>query len=89
LGLARAALELGEAYWKGEGVKSDPVTAYTWIWLAFNSKVPGAEQDEQQLSKELSAKQVAQAKQKAVEWSRQHHFVGLRYRQPDSSPPAK
>jgi len=89
LGLARAALELGEAYWKGEGVKSDPVTAYTWIWLAFNSQVPGAEQDEQQLSKELSAKQLAQAKQKAVEWSRRHHFVGLHYRQPDSSPPAK
>ena len=89
LGLARAVLELGEAYWKGEGVKSDPVAAYTWIWLAYNSKVPGAEQDEQELSKELSAKQVQQAKQKAVEWSRQHRFEGLRYRSTDSPPPTK
>jgi TPR repeat protein len=89
LGLARAVLELGEAYRKGEGVKPDPVAAYTWIWLAYNSKVPGAEQDEQELSKELSAKQVQQAKQKAVEWSRQHRFGGLRYRLPDSSPAPK
>jgi TPR repeat protein len=89
LGLARAVLELGEAYWKGDGVKPDPVAAYTWIWLAYNSKVPGAEQDEQALSKELSTKQVQQAKQKAVEWSGRHRFGGLQYRQPDSSPPAK
>jgi TPR repeat protein len=88
-GFARAVLELGEAYWKGEGVKPDPVVAYSWVWLAYNSKVPGAEQDEQQLSKELSAKQVEQAKQKAVDWSKRHRPVGLVYRQPDSSPPAK
>jgi TPR repeat protein len=42
LGHPRAALELGEAYRKGVGVKPDLVTAYMWIWLAFNSKVPGA-----------------------------------------------
>jgi TPR repeat protein len=80
LGHARAVLELGEAYWKGEGVKLDPVAAYTWIWLAYNSKVPGAEQDEQALRKELTAKQVEQAKRKATEWSIQHRSP-LRLRQ--------
>jgi TPR repeat protein len=88
LGLARASIELGEAYWKGDGIKADPVAAYMWIWLAYNSKVPGAEQDEQQLSKELSDKQVQQAKQKASEWAKTHWFGGLRQR-PPAIPPAK
>ncbi len=89
LGHSRAALELGEAYWKGVGVKADLVTAYMWIWLAVNSKVPEAERDEQEILKELSPKQVEQAKKKAVEWSNQHRFLGLRERQAGSPPPAK
>jgi uncharacterized protein len=89
LGHSRAILELGEAYWKGEGVKADPVTAYSWIWLAYNSKVPGAESDEQLLGKELSAKQVEQAKQKASAWAKTHWVGGLRQRPPDNAPPAK
>jgi TPR repeat protein len=89
LGHARSALELGEAYWKGDGVKADPVAAYTWIWLAYNSKVPGAEQDEQQLGKELSTKQMQQAKQKASDWAKRHWAGGLRQRPPDSPPPTK
>jgi uncharacterized protein len=89
LGYSRAVLELGEAYWKGMGVKPDPVTAYMWIWLAVNSKVPDAERDEQDILKELSPKQVEQAKRKAVEWSNRHRFVGLRQRQAESPTPAK
>jgi uncharacterized protein len=89
LGHPRAALELGEAYWKGVGVKPDLVTAYMWIWLAFNSKVPGAEQDEQELRKELPAKKVSEAKQKAIEWARKHQPVGLRQRLSDNSPPSQ
>jgi len=89
LGHARAALELGEAYWKGDGVKADPVAAYTWIWLAYNSKVPGAEQDEQQLGKEMSTKQMQQAKQRASDWVKKHWVGGLRQRPPDNPPPAK
>jgi uncharacterized protein len=77
LGHPRAGLELGEAYWKGIGVKSDPVTAYMWIWIAYNSKEPGAEQDEQQLGKELSAKQMSEAKRKAIEWARIRRAFGL------------
>jgi TPR repeat protein len=89
LGHPRAALQLGEAYWKGEGVKPDPVIAYTWIWLAYNSRVSGAEQDEQELGKELSAKQVQQAKQKASDWARAHRIGGLRQSPPDNPPATK
>jgi len=80
LGNARAALELGEAYWKGIGVQPDLVNAYMWVWLASSSKVPGADQDEQALRKELDAKQTQRAKQKAAEWLRTHRFMGLRQR---------
>jgi TPR repeat protein len=89
LGHPRAALELGEAYWRGEGVKPDLLSAYMWIWLAYSSKVPGAEQDEQSLRKEMSSKQMERAKQKAIEWSRRHYFLTLRQSPPDSSPPAR
>ncbi len=78
MGHARAALELGEAYWKGEGVKPDPVKAYMWIWLVYNSKLQGAEQAEEALRKEMSDKQIEQAKHKADEWLRTHRFVVLR-----------
>jgi len=88
LGNSRAILELGEAYWKGVGVKPDLVAAYMWIWLAGNAKMPRAEQqDEQEIRKELSAKKVGEAKQKAIDWARRHQPVGLRQHQSDSSPP--
>jgi uncharacterized protein len=86
LGNAKAALQLGEAYWKGDGVKPDLVTAYMWIWLATNSKVEGADADEQGLLKEMSAKQVEQAKRKAQDWGKQHHLLGLRQPQAASAP---
>jgi TPR repeat protein len=90
LGNAGAALELGEAYWKGDGVTPDLVVAYTWIWLAYSSTVPGAEQDEHALRQEMTPKQVEHAKQKASDWSKSHPIIlGLRKRQADSSPPAK
>lgn len=41
LGDPRAAFALGEAYWKGDGVKADPVTAYMWMWLSYRARVPG------------------------------------------------
>jgi TPR repeat protein len=89
LGHAQAGLELGEAYWKGEGVKPDLAAAYLWIWLAYNAKVPGAEQDEQALRGEMPAKQVEQSKKKALAWARSHHTLGLRQRREDSSSPEK
>ncbi len=89
MGSGRAALELAEAYWKGDGVKADRVEAYKWIWLALNSKVSGAEQDEQAFRAEMNAKQVAQAKNKSIEWSRTHHFVGLMSRRDETAPEPK
>lgn len=85
MGHARAALELGEAYWRGEGVKTDPVRAYMWIWLVHDSK--GAERDEEALRNEMTDKQIEQAKHKANEWLRTHRFVTLRRREADSPPP--
>jgi TPR repeat protein len=81
LGHPQAALELGEAYWRGEGVKTDLVTAYMWIWLALSAKLPGAQQDEQALQKEMSPKQVEQAKRKANEWVVRHRFPTIYERQ--------
>ncbi len=78
LGHSKAALKLGEAYWRGEGVKPNLVAAYMWIWLALNAKEPGAEQDEQGLRKELPAKKVDEAKRKAIEWARGHRPLELR-----------
>lgn len=74
LGHPKAALELGEAHWKGDGVQKDLVTAYMWIWLALRAKAQGADADEQALHKEMSSKQVDQAKRKANEWITRHRF---------------
>jgi uncharacterized protein len=74
LGHPQAALELGEAHWKGDGVQKDLVTAYMWIWLAFRAKVQGAETDAQALQKEMSPKQMEQAKRKASEWVMRHRL---------------
>lgn len=81
LGHPQAALELGEAYWKGDGVQKDLVVAYMWIWLAFHAKAPGAQQDEQALQKEMSAKEVEQAKRKASEWATKHRLRTIYERQ--------
>jgi TPR repeat protein len=87
LGHSQAALELGEAYWKGDGVQKDLVAAYTWIWVALNAKVPGAQQDEQVLKKEMTTKQVEQAKRKASEWAIKHRLPTIYERQAGSSRP--
>ena len=86
-GHARATLEFGEAYWKGEGIKSDLVKAYMWIWIAYSSKVAGAEQDEQALRKEMDPKQVERAKEDATLWLMHPPVLGLRQRQATDSPP--
>lgn len=86
MGFSRAVLELGEAYWKGDGVKQNLEKAYMLIWIAYNAVVPGADQDEQKLREEMSAKQVKKAQEKAQEWSVRHHFLRLRQRATSSTP---
>jgi len=89
LGHPGAALQLGEAYWKGEGVKSDLTSAYMWIWMAYSAKVAGAEQDEQALRQEMRAKDIEKAKKKANDWVVQHRLVHLRHPPSDVSPPTQ
>lgn len=77
LGHPRATLDLAEAFSKGEGVRPNLVTAYMWVWLAFNSKVPGSEEQEEAIRKQMTAKEIARAKQKAFEWIQKHRPLGL------------
>ncbi len=78
LGHPKATLQLGEAYWKGDGVKPDRVTAYMWIFLAYRFRVSGAEHDEEEIRKEMSAKDIEKAKTKADEWAHQHKLLVVR-----------
>lgn len=85
LGHPKAILQLGEAYWKADGVKADPVTAYMWILLAYRSRVPGAEQDEEGIRKEMSTKDIEQATKKADIWAIQHRVLVVRTNPSDRS----
>lgn len=85
LGHAKAILQLGEAYWKADGVNPDRVTAYMWILLAYRSRVPGAEQDEEGIRKEMSSKDIEKAKKKADAWAIQHRVLVVRKNPSDGS----
>ena len=65
LGYPKAMLQLGEAYWKGDGVKPNLMTAYTWIWMAYKLQATGAQTEEEALSKQMDPKDVAKAKKNA------------------------
>lgn len=78
MGLGAAALRLGEMYWKGEGVKQDKISAYAFIYLASTSDLPEAAQERERLEKELTPKEVAKGKTKAVEWSRHQRQLVLK-----------
>lgn len=80
LGHPKAMLQLGEAYWKGVGVKPDLITAYMWIWMAYKLKAIGAQQDEEALRKEMRAKDVEKAKKRADNWPVQHRLLVLQQR---------
>jgi TPR repeat protein len=81
LGDARPTLDLANAFWKGDGVRPNLVTAYMWVWIASNSKVPGSEVQEEAIRKQMTAKEITRAKQKAFEWlQKQHHSFGLHRR---------
>jgi uncharacterized protein len=84
MGHAFALLRLGEMYWKGTGVKADKVAAYTLVLLASTADLPDAERDKTLLEKEMDSKQVQKARQKAVEWTRNHPLLGLRKKTPSN-----
>lgn len=86
LGHSRAALDLAGAYWKGDGVRPKLETAYMWVWIAFSCKVPGAEEQEEAIRKQMTAKEIARAKKKALEWLQKHRSLGLHRRTAQVSP---
>ena len=62
-GEPQAQYEVGLAYWKGRGVKPDPIAAYMWLDLCSNE--PGfdnAANYRDQIAKGMSEDQVKQAK---------------------------
>lgn len=65
LGHPKAMLQLGEAYWKGDGVKPNLISAYTWIWMAYKLQATGAQQDEEALRKQMDARDIEEAKKNA------------------------
>jgi TPR repeat protein len=78
MGLAVAALRLGEMYWKGEGLKQDKISAYEFVYLASVAGVPEAIQERERLEKELTHKELQKGKDKAIEWSHKQHPLVLR-----------
>jgi len=85
MGVGVAALRLGEMYWKGEGLKQDRISAYAFIYLASTSDLPEAAQERERLEKELTPKEVAKGKAKAVEWSRQQRPLVLKGKVPTAN----
>lgn len=67
-GHPKAMLQLGEAYWRGDGVKANLITAYMWIWMACRLNVNGAEQDEGTLRKQMNAKDIEKARKNLETW---------------------
>jgi TPR repeat protein len=82
MGLAVAALRVGEMYWKGEGFKQDKISAYEFIYLASSSDIPEAKQERELLENELTRKEVGKGKAKAVEWTHKHAQLVLKGKTP-------
>lgn len=68
-----ALFSLGFMYYKGQGVKRDPVQAYLWFNLATMYLAAGRNQDQASRNRDnvaggLTAKQIATAKRLAEDW---------------------
>jgi TPR repeat protein len=66
-GLAEAELNLGKLHAMGRGVPKDNVNAYMWLSLAEHHGDPNAAEGLKYLRQQMSAKQIAEAKQRAQE----------------------
>jgi hypothetical protein len=67
-GRAEALYNLGLAYSTGQGVMVDYVAAHKWFNLAAMKGVNEARAWRAQLSREMSATQIAEAQRQAREW---------------------
>jgi uncharacterized protein len=77
MGHSRAMLQLGEMHLKGEGVKQDNVAAYEYIHIAASLGLLEANEENDRLGHELSAKDLKKAQVKISEWVRTHHPLVL------------
>jgi len=71
-GHAKAALQLGQMYWKGEGVKKDKISAYEFISLAQAAGLPDAKGQKELLEKELTPEELRKGNAKVAEWTSRH-----------------
>ncbi len=69
-GRADALYNLGLAYSTGHGVDVDYISAHKWFNLAAMKGVDEAKGWRSQLSREMSAGQIAEAQRQAREWLR-------------------
>lgn len=69
-GRAEALYNLGLAYSTGQGVAVDYVAAHKWFNLAAMKGVDEARVWRAQLSREMSANQIAEAQRLARDWMR-------------------
>ena len=85
LGHPKAMVELGEAYWKGDGVKQNLITAYTWIWTAYKLQATGAQQDEETLRKQMNPGDLEKAKKNAGTSQSRQRILVLQDRRTDGT----
>jgi TPR repeat protein len=69
-GRSEALYNLGLAYSTGQGVAVDYIAAHKWFNLAAMKGVDEARSWRAQLSREMSAPQIAEAQRQAREWLR-------------------
>jgi uncharacterized protein len=68
LGNAMAQGNIGLAYWYGKGVPKDEVMGLMWLNLAVAHGLKGAAERRDNLAREMTAAQVAEAQKLADEW---------------------
>ena len=67
LGHAKSQFNIGVQYLRGQGVKADPVMAYSYLTLALDNGFKMARQARMSVIKRLSPEQLAQAEAKAAQ----------------------
>ena len=67
-GRTEALYNLGLAYSTGQGVRVDYIAAHKWFNLAAMKGIQEARKWRAQLSREMSAGQIAEAQRQAREW---------------------
>ena len=67
-----AQYKMGFAYARGKGVPKDDATAYMWCNIAAAQGNSGAEIDRDNIAKEMTKEQIAEAQKLSREWLVKH-----------------